>query len=75
MLILSRKDGESINIGDDICVKIIDISKGVVKLGLEAPEDVMILRSELKKAVESANIESNKEADLSVLTSISDKLL
>ncbi len=47
MLILGRKDGEEINIGNDITIKVISISQGQVKLGLIAPKDVQILRSEI----------------------------
>ncbi len=69
MLILSRKDGQSINLGDDIVVKVIESSRGVVKLGFEAPDDVMILRSELKTAVEEANKQAVK-ADASEALSL-----
>ncbi len=72
MLILSRKDGESISLGDDIVVKVIESSRGVVKLGFEAPEDVMILRNELKQAVEEVNKKANQinsnDAALSLLS-------
>ena len=60
MLVLSRKAGESILIGNDIEISVVDISKGVVKLGLEAPKDMQILRQELKLAVMGANIEAGK---------------
>ena len=59
MLILSRKEDESIMIGDNITIKVVSVDKGVVKLGIEAPTDISILRSELIRAVE----ESNKEAE------------
>jgi carbon storage regulator len=55
MLILSRKEGESIVIGENITLKIVSAEKGIVKLGIEAPSDVTILRSELLDAVEDAN--------------------
>jgi carbon storage regulator CsrA len=61
MLILSRKEGESIVIGDNITVKIVSAEKGIVKIGIDAPRDVTILRSELVEAVESANKEASEQ--------------
>lgn len=55
MLILSRKEGESVVIGEDIVVKVVSIEKGNVKLGFEAPPQKLILRSELKEAIVSQN--------------------
>ena len=49
MLVLSRQKGESIYIGDDISVKVIRIRGTQVELGIEAPQNVGILRSELDK--------------------------
>lgn len=47
MLVLSRKEGESIVINDDIVVTIVRNKGGVVRVGIEAPQDVRIVRSEL----------------------------
>ena len=47
MLILSRRIGESFLIGDDIEVLITGVTGGQVKFGVQAPEDVPIVRSEL----------------------------
>ncbi|MAE68723.1 MAG: carbon storage regulator [Candidatus Peribacteraceae bacterium] len=47
MLVLSRKKDESIRIGHDITITVIDIGKGRVKIGIDAPDDVRILRGEL----------------------------
>ncbi len=47
MLILSRRIGESLMIGDDIEVKVFDVSGNNVRLGIQAPDDVVILREEL----------------------------
>lgn len=47
MLVLSRKNGESIVIGGGITVTVINMKGNVVRLGIEAPVDVPILRSEL----------------------------
>jgi carbon storage regulator len=48
MLVLSRKAGEKILIGDSISVTIVRIGPGVVRIGVEAPDDLAILREELK---------------------------
>lgn len=47
MLVLSRKYGEKIRIGDDITITVVDIEPNKVRLGIEAPRDVPIYRSEL----------------------------
>ena len=51
MLILNRKVGESIILGDNIEVKILDIQDGKIKIGIEAPKDISILRKEVYDAV------------------------
>ena len=60
MLVLARKVDESIIIGDDITIKIISIDKGVVKLGIEAPSSISIIRDELLRDVKDSNIASSK---------------
>ena len=57
MLILQRKKEQSITIGDNICITVIDIGNDWVKLAIDAPRDVSILRSELIEAA-SANQEA-----------------
>ncbi len=47
MLVLSRKLGEKIYISDNICITIVDIDRGKIRLGIEAPRDVPIFRQEL----------------------------
>ncbi|MCK9455325.1 MAG: carbon storage regulator CsrA [Sulfurimonas sp.] len=71
MLVLSRKTDESIVIGDDITIKIISIEKGVVKLGIDAPKSVSIVRNELLEDVKDANIASSKDTELNDLTMLS----
>ena len=48
MLVLSRKAGERILIGDHISVTVVRIAPGVVRIGIEAPDDLPIVREELK---------------------------
>jgi carbon storage regulator len=47
MLILGRKVGDSILIGDDIKIVVLATERGGVRLGIEAPSDVTILRAEI----------------------------
>jgi carbon storage regulator len=49
MLVLSRKIGEQIHIGAAICVRVLEIRGNQVRLGIEAPVDVAVLRSELQQ--------------------------
>lgn len=47
MLVLTRKPAESIRIGDDVVIKVIKTARGTVKIGIEAPADVRVVRGEL----------------------------
>lgn len=65
MLVLGRRVGEKIMIGDDIKLTVLGISGGQVRLGLAAPDEVLILREELilrdrkKEAAQAAGEESH----------------
>ncbi len=71
MLILQRKEGESLFIGDEIEVTVISVDSGKVRLAIRAPKSVSILRSELKNAAatnrEAAQEQSSPLALLGVL--------
>lgn len=54
MLVLSRKVGERIWIGENIAVTVVRITGGGVRLGIEAPSDMAVVREELKKKIESS---------------------
>ena len=47
MLVLSHKLGEKIYIGENICITVVDIDRGKIRLGIEAPRDIPIYRQEL----------------------------
>jgi carbon storage regulator len=47
MLVLSRKLGEKICIGENICITVVDIDRGKIRLGIEAPREVPVFRQEL----------------------------
>lgn len=58
MLILNRKENESIIISDNVEIKILSIDEGKVKIGIEAPRDITILRKEIYDEI----IEENKKS-------------
>lgn len=47
MLVLTRKQAETIHIGDDIVIKVIQTGRGSIKIGVEAPGAVRVLRGEV----------------------------
>ena len=55
MLVIGRKKGESLLIGDDVEITIVKIENGSVKIAINAPREISILRSELYKEVTDEN--------------------
>ncbi|MCP8617601.1 carbon storage regulator CsrA [Salirhabdus salicampi] len=60
MLVLTRKTGESIRIGDDIEVKIVDVDGDQVKIGISAPKNVDIYREEIYEQIERENEQASR---------------
>lgn len=58
MLILTRKTGESIMIGDSVEVKVLGVRSGQVKIGVEAPKDMPVHREEVYKRIREEGQES-----------------
>jgi len=58
MLVLSRRRDESIVIGEDIQITIVDIRGDKVRLGIEAPTSVCVHRKELREAIQRENEQS-----------------
>ncbi len=54
MLVLTRRLGEGLIIGDNIKITVEKISKGQIKIGIEAPKDVGIAREEVVKKVDNS---------------------
>ncbi|WP_025786013.1 carbon storage regulator CsrA [Sporosarcina sp. D27] len=69
MLVLSRKPNESLKIGDNIELKIIEIKGDSVRIGIEAPKSVEILRGELVASISENNTEAI-EIDLSLFNQL-----
>ncbi|MEY2613088.1 MAG: Carbon storage regulator [Planctomycetota bacterium] len=60
MLVLSRHRDESIMIGDDVVVTIVDIRGDKVRLGIEAPNDIPVHRQEVYEAIKRENRKANQ---------------
>jgi carbon storage regulator len=58
MLVLSRRTGESIAIGDDIVVTVLEVRGDVVRVGIDAPRSVSVHRAEVLAELESSNREA-----------------
>jgi carbon storage regulator len=73
MLVLTRKTGEGIVIGDDITIKVVELKGGGVRIGIEAPKEKKIYRQEIYDRI----TEENKNAmqwDIDSLNSLSSNL-
>lgn len=60
MLVLTRKSGESLIIGETIAVTIIEVRGGQVKIGVEAPREIAVYRKELLEKIRSENVTAGK---------------
>jgi carbon storage regulator len=58
LLTLTRKQGESVRIGDDICIVVKEIKGKQIRLGITAPKDVYVVREELFQKIQEANQEA-----------------
>jgi len=70
MLVLTRKPGEGIVIGDDISIKLIEIKGGAIRIGIDAPQDKKIYRQEIYDRIAEEN-RSAAQWDLTDLDSLS----
>ena len=63
MLVLSRKVGESILIGESIRVTVVQSANGRIRLGIDAPPEVIVLREELTKSSFNSSPSKNGEPE------------
>lgn len=70
MLVLTRKAGEGITIGDDITIKIIEMKGGGVRVGIDAPQNKKIYRQEVYERISNENKEAAQwnPADLDTIS-------
>jgi carbon storage regulator len=62
MLVLSRKPGEALRVGDDVEITVVEVKGDMVRLGIQAPRDVQVWRKELWEAIVAENIKAAGEA-------------
>ena len=62
MLVLTRKVGEQIKIGDEIVVSVVEVDRGNVRLGIDAPRHISILRQEVYDRIQEQNLQSSRGA-------------
>jgi len=60
MLVLTRKPNESIMIGDDVEVSVVEIKGDQVKLGITAPKSIKVHRKEIFLAIQNENIDASR---------------
>ena len=77
MLVLTRKKDESIRIGDDIVIKVIRTGKGHIKIGVDAPQHIRVVREELLAGLEAVAADEEDapaadEDEYPVIVSMSD---
>ncbi|MDO4628745.1 MAG: carbon storage regulator [Planctomycetia bacterium] len=73
MLVLSRKIGERILIGDEIAVTVVRISQGTVRIGIEAPRNLSVVREEVVLSENSELMESQVKISLPQTVSFSNQ--
>ena len=68
MLVLSRRAGESINIGDDVVVTVLEVRGDVVRVGINAPRTIRVHREEVYRELQAANRAAAETDDTAVAT-------
>ncbi len=60
MLVLTRKSGEGLWIGDDIRIQVLEVREGQVRIGIDAPEEKGIYRNELYERIRKLNMQASR---------------
>jgi carbon storage regulator len=55
MLVITRKAGEAIRIGDDVTITVLDVAGSTVRIGIDAPSEIPVFRQEIWAAVKEEN--------------------
>jgi carbon storage regulator len=66
LLILTRKSGEGLFIGDDIRITIVEIRGKQIRLGIEAPTNIVVLREEIYQRIQEENLQAAGAQDKDV---------
>ncbi len=66
MLVLTRKLGEVITIGEDVRITVVNIEGNQVKIGIDAPKNVKVHRAEIFERIKQENIEAARPGELRV---------
>ena len=70
MLVLTRREDESIMIGDDIVVKVLDLKENQVKLGIVAPKSISVHRQEIYEAIQAENAQAAAPGQVDNITNL-----
>lgn len=68
MLVLSRRVGERVMIGDDIVITVVEVRSDGVRLGIDAPRSVRVNRAEVLEAVRLANQQASDASDAALVS-------
>ena len=71
MLVLGRKTGESLVINGNVVVTVLSVTAGQVRLGIEAPRDVRVVRKELVAQISDENRQAAATTDAAALAMVS----
>jgi carbon storage regulator len=63
MLVLTRRAGESVMIGNDVVITVLEARGDVIRLGIQAPRDVQVHREEVFRELQSVNREAASPTD------------
>jgi carbon storage regulator len=62
MLVLSRKPGEALRIGDEVEITVVEVKGDMVRIGIQAPRNVQVWRKEIWEAIVAENIKAAGES-------------
>ncbi len=63
MLVLSRRLGDSVMIGDEVEIKVLELSRERVKIGITCPDDVKIFRKEIWLKIPEENLDAGEDSE------------